>query len=1031
MSDQISRREFLRVGGALAAGTALAGAGCKPPMEATVPFHDMPENLAAGLGKARFYTTVLNGRPVLVRTREGRPLLVTPNPADPGGAIPTLREQAALMDLYDPDRAVGPLSVRRGQGAPVAAGWAAVGAEVVRRLKSGPGETVLLTEPDPGPSLRAAIAELAAATGLRHLGYAPIQADAVATAWIQAYGTASVPRPRLDRAGLILGFGAEFIDRPEHGLEADFAARRAPDRSDRPMSRFVQLEGRLTLTGANADQRLRVRDSQLAAVAAAVAHQLIVVHRHGPLAGDAGVVQALSPFEAAAVAGPAGLDPGVIPELARHLLAAGDRAIVLAGGSASDSASGVALETAVLLINHTLNRYGAPVFDEAVTLPLSHGGSAALASLAAEIRSGQVGTLLIAGPNPGYDAPPGLAFAAALERVDLVVSLNDRLDETARHADYLVPASQPFECWADASLPGGRFAVQQPVIRPLYETHGLLDVLVAWGAAAGAGGRLAVAAGRARAAGATTVAGLNPSGAYHYVRAWWAEHLLGQAVDSPAFEAVWNESLRVGFRQGESPPVPPRTLAATAVAALGTPASPPSELELQLHPGCALGDGRNANNGWLQELPDPVSRISWGNAVAIAPRRFDAMGLRNGDRVEIKTAAGVLVLPAYRHAGMHHDQLAVALGYGRTACGAIGGEVGGNAFILRSIAEDGRTLAAGLPVTLRRADGHEELALAQGSDVIDRDRRPLVPVTTLTAFERDPRAGTEQQAGGPSAWADHPYPGPRWGMAIDLSRCNGCGRCVLGCQAENNVPVVGREAIIAGREMSWLRIDRYYDAPARDGRWGAEVWDGPLEVVEEPVTLFEPMLCQHCENAPCETVCPFTATMHSEDGLNQQVYNRCVGTRYCANNCPFKVRRFNWYEYSWPKGSGLLARIVPQLKRHAELNSRGRMQMKNNPEVTVRSRGVMEKCSFCLQRVREARAEAIRAGRPKDRLPDGAVVPACMEACPTGAIVFGDLNNPESEVSALSRNPRAMKLLEALGVKPSISYLSKVRHDRA
>jgi molybdopterin-containing oxidoreductase family iron-sulfur binding subunit len=324
-----------------------------------------------------------------------------------------------------------------------------------------------------------------------------------------------------------------------------------------------------------------------------------------------------------------------------------------------------------------------------------------------------------------------------------------------------------------------------------------------------------------------------------------------------------------------------------------------------------------------------------------------------------------------------------------------------------------------------------ELALAQGSDVIDRDRRPLVPTTTLTAFERNPRAGTEQSPAGPSAWEAHEYARPRWVMAIDLSKCNGCGKCVIGCQAENNVPVVGRQAIIDGREMSWIRIDRYYDAPARAGRWGTEVWDGPLAVVEEPVTLFEPMLCQHCENAPCETVCPFVATLHSQDGLNQQVYNRCVGTRYCANNCPFKVRRFNWFEYSHPQGSRLFSLIVPRLKRHAELNTRGRMQMKNNPEVTVRSRGVMEKCSFCLQRIREARAEATRTGRPKDKLPDGAVVPACMEACPTGAIVFGDLNDPQSRVSALANNPRAMKLLEMTGVKPSISYLTKVRHDQA
>jgi molybdopterin-containing oxidoreductase family iron-sulfur binding subunit len=268
-------------------------------------------------------------------------------------------------------------------------------------------------------------------------------------------------------------------------------------------------------------------------------------------------------------------------------------------------------------------------------------------------------------------------------------------------------------------------------------------------------------------------------------------------------------------------------------------------------------------------------------------------------------------------------------------------------------------------------------------------------------------------------------------MAIDLSKCNGCGKCVIGCQAENNVPVVGRAIILNGRSMSWMRIDRYYDAPKKDGRWDAEVWDGPLEVVEEPQTLFEPMLCQHCGNAPCESVCPFVATMHSADGLNQQVYNRCVGTRYCSNNCPFKVRRFNFFEYSKTQESALMRWLVPRIERNAELNTRYPVQMKNNPEVTVRSRGVMEKCSFCVQRIRAATSAATRDGQTKDHFPDGAVVPACMEACPTGAITFGDINASGSRVAALAASPRAMRLLDALGVKPSISYLTKVRNDKA
>ena len=1031
-----SRREFLRVSGTMAAASALASAGCQPPQEATVPFHDMPESLVDGLGRARFFATVLDGSPVLVRTREGRPILVTPNPKDASGRGTSVRHHAALMDLYDPDRAQGPLSVRRGKGAVVASSWSAVGAEVVARLGAERDRVVLLTGPVTSPSLQAAVAEIAAQTGLRHVAYAPIESSAAARVSKAALGGGRLPRPRLDKADLVVGFGAEFLDRPADGLEADFAKRRAPEgRDGAGMSRFVQLEGRLTLTGANADRRLRVRDSQLAAVASALLHELVVARQVGPLAKDAAVAQSLAPFTVAAVAGLTGVKPDVLTALANELVAARGRAVVVAGGSASDSASGLALETAVLLLNLSLDAFAAGLLEDGAGAEPADGGAAALQSLVADMSAGRVQTLVVAGANPVYDAPGSLGFAEALAKVPFVVSMNDRLDETSRLADLLAPASHAFECWGDAALPRGVYAVQQPSIQPLYDTRGLVDVLVAWGAAAGATGALASAAAatapKPGAAPGTPVP--NPSPAWHYVRGQWAARL-GALPGTAAFEEKWNEVLRAGQWQGAAPAAPAapaaRVLAPGTAALLGGLPPPPTGLELQLYPHLATGDGRAANNGWLLELPDPVTRITWGGAVSIAPRRFDEMGLASGDLVEVDAGHGKVVAPAYRHAGMHHDQVALPLGLGRRACGVIGDGVGPDAYPLRKLEGD-RVIAAGLPVTLRRVGGNEALAFAQGSDVIDRDRRPLVPATTLTAFEADPKAGTEQPAGGPSAWPAHEFKKARWSMSIDLSKCNGCGKCVIACQAENNVPVVGRQGILDGREMSWMRIDRYYDAPKKEGRRGAEVWDGPLDVVEEPETLFEPMLCQHCENAPCETVCPFVATLRSEDGLNQQIYNRCVGTRYCANNCPFKVRRFNYWDYSVRQTSALFTWLQPRSVRQADLNTRGRMQMKNNPEVTVRSRGVMEKCSFCVQRVRDARARATREGRTRDRFADGEVVPACMESCPTGAIVFGDVNNPESRVRALASSPRAMRLLEALGVKPAISYLTKVRNDKA
>jgi len=1033
----LDRREFLRVSTAVAAAGALASAGCQVPQELTVPFHDMPESLVDGLGRARFFHTVLHGSPVLVRTREGRPILVTPSATDASGRGLSARHHAALMDLYDPDRARGPVSVRRGTGVTVASSWNAISTDVVARLKAAGPKAVLLTGPIDSPALGSAIAALVAQTGLRHVVWSPLSCDAANEAWQRAFGDPRVARPRIGQADLLLGLGAEFLDRTDEGFEREFAARRSPDQAGGArMSRFIQVEGRLTLTGANADRRVRVRDSHLAAIGAALAHELIVVRKLGPLAADAAVAEALAPYSIQAVSTATGVSADVLQSLAGELAAAAGKAIVVAGGSASAAASGTVLELVTALLNVTVGAFDAGLFDATSTMAPPVNGVAALASLTADMAAGQVQVLVIAGVNPVYDAPASIDFASAAGKVPFVLSLNDRLDETGSLADAVAPMSHPFECWSDAALPRGVFVVQQPVIQPLFDTRGPLDLFVEWAAALGDPAAAAVVTAATAVTAAPPPATAQPAEStslgWRYLRAQWAARLNVEAATA-AFDTAWHEVLRTGAWQGipiqaATPVFSPAALAMLATLPPATEAA--RGLELQLYPHLALGDGRAGNNGWLHELPDPITRITWGGALSIAPRRFDEMGLANGDLVEVDAGHGKLIVPAYRHAGMHHDQVALPLGLGRTACGAIGAGIGPNGFALR-LAAGSRVVSAGLPVTIRKVEGREALAVAQGSDVIDRASRPIVPTTTLTAYEQNAAAGTEQVKGGPSMWPLHEYGKTRWAMTIDLNKCNGCGKCVVGCQSENNIPVVGRQGMLDGREMSWMRIDRYYDAPKKDGGWDAEVWDGPLDVVEEPQTLFEPMLCQHCENAPCETVCPFVATMHSEEGVNQQIYNRCVGTRYCANNCPFKVRRFNYFEYSKPQESAFFRWLVPRIERNAEVNTREPMQLKNNPEVTVRSRGVMEKCSFCIQRINAARSDAAREGRPKDGLPDGAVVPACMEACPTGAISFGNVNDPASQVAAQASHPRAMKLLDALGVKPSVSYLTKVRNDKA
>ena len=890
-----SRREFLRVSGTMAAASALASAGCAPPQETTVPFHDMPESLVDGLGRARFFATVLDGSPVLVRTREGRPILVTPNPKDASGRGTSVRHHAALMDLYDPDRAQGPLSVRRGKGAVVASSWSAVGAEVVARLSAERDGAVLLTGPVTSPSLLAAIAEIAAHTGLRHVAYAPIESSAAARAWKAAFGDGRLPRPRLDRADLVVGFGAEFLDRPADGLEADFAKRRAPEAKDGAgMSRFVQLEGRLTLTGANADRRLRVRDSQLAAVASALLRELVMARQVGPLATDAALAQALAPFTVAAVAGLTGLGKDALTGLANELVAARGNAVVVAGGSASESASGLALETAVLLLNLSLDAFGAGLLEDGAGPDPADGGAAALQGLVADMNAGKVKALVVAGANPVYDAPASLGFAEALAKVPLVVSMNDRLDETSRLADLLAPASHPFECWSDAALPRGVFAVQQPSIRPLYDTRGLLDALVTWGAAAGVPGGLAAAAAatvpKPGAAPGTPVP--NPSPAWHYVRGQWAARL-GAEPGTAAFEEKWNEVLRAGQWQGPAPAAPaarvPAPGAAALLGGLPRPAVGPRAPALPA-PRHLRRAGREQRVAPRVPRPRHPHHVGRGRVDRPAAVRRDGPRERRPRRGRRRPREGRGPrLPSRRHAPRPGGAAARPRPQGL--------------WRHRRRRRAGRlppAQARGRPRPRRRPARHAAARRGERGPGLrpglrrDRPRPPAArPRHDAQRLREGPKAGTEQQKGGPSAWPEYEYKKAKWSMSIDLSRCNGCGKCVIACQAENNVPVVGRQGILDGREMSWMRIDRYYDAPKKEGRRGAEVWDGPLDVVEEPTTLFEPMLCQHCDNAPCETVCPFVATLHSEDGINQQIYNRCVGTRYCANNCPFKVRRFN------------------------------------------------------------------------------------------------------------------------------------------
>ncbi len=983
-----SRRDFLKLVGA---GAAFAAAGCaRRPVEKILPYIRMPEEAIPG--KSVWYASTCGECPascgVLVKTREGRPVKLEgmkEHPLNRGGLC--ARGQASLLNLYDPDRLKGPVAVDRATGAAKATTWGALDGRVAKELtnaRQGSGGVVLLTGTLTSPTTRALVADfLAAVPSATHVVYDAVSSDAIAKAQELSYGERMIPRYRLDRADLIVTLGADplgtFLSPPE--FARDFASRRRPESGS--MSKLVALEPTLTLTGTNADVRHRVRPEQLLGVALALAHELHVRNPRAPLSGNAAVAAALRDASSDAVERDAGLKAGTLAALADELWASRGRSLVLAGAQAAPASHAVALQVAVNLLNAALGNDGVTV-DRSTPSLQAQGSEEAVLALAERMRAGEIQVLLIHGVNPAYTLPAALGFGDLMKRVPFVVSFSDRVDETASRADFVAPDNHYLESWNDHEPRRGVRSLAQPAIAPLYDTRSFQDTLISWGRALGTGPLAAM------------------MGTWHdYLRAAWAKDVYPRSGAAASFDLFWEGALREGVLEpgrGPNGPGAPaaggsfRPAALSEMPGRSAPNSPAGTLSLVLYAPVALYDGRSANNAWLQELPDPVSKINWDNYVSIAPSRAKALGVSDyemrADVVTVDVGHAKFELPVHVQPGLHPDVIAIAVGYGRTAAGRIGNKVGQNGYALAQ-ATGGRVGMSGIPARITRTGRQTRLACVQGHQYTED--RPIIYETTFASFLKDPTSGNEAPTQEPSMWSRHTYAGNRWGMAIDLNACIGCEACMVACQAENNVPVVGKNVVLQGREMHWLRIDRYYSGDP-----------------EAPETVYQPMLCQHCENAPCETVCPVLATVHNAEGLNIQNYNRCVGTRYCSNNCPYKVRRFNWFEYSSVREKSL--RLVL------------------NPDVTVRTRGVMEKCTFCVQRIREGKEHAKALGLP---VKDGDIETACMQSCPTQAITFGNINDPQSRVTELMKRPRGYHVLADLNTLPQISYAVKVRNREA
>ncbi|HXG61718.1 MAG TPA: 4Fe-4S dicluster domain-containing protein [Planctomycetota bacterium] len=916
------RREFLAF---LGASFALAGtAGCgKPPSEPILPYVHPPEAFLPG--KPLFFATALtlHGRAlgVLVESHLGRPTKVEGNPDHPAslGATDAFA-QASLLSLYDPERSQAAL--RRGQIGTWSAFLEEAGAALEAQRARGGRGLRLLSEQTTSPTLAAEIEELRREfPEARWYAYEPAEDEAARQGLRLAFGQEVAPVYDFLRADVVVSLDADFLTGGAHPVRyaRDFMARR---HAPERFNRLYVLESTPTGTGAAADHRFPLRARDIAGFAAALAAQL------GPAEGDGDAAS------------------NEVRAIARDLRRRAGACVLLAGPSQPPE-----VHALVHLLNVRLGNRGRTVnYIEAPERPFDRGPEA-LGRLVEEMRAGRVEVLVLLGGNPVYNAPADLDFAEALRRVPFSVRLGVYEDETSAHCLWHLPEAHPLETWGDARAFDGTATIQQPLISPLTGGRSALEV---------------VAALRARPA---------PSG-YDRVRAAW------RARWGPdAFEERWRAALEKGVVPGTA--AAPRDVRPREDFVPGVAARSGSGLEVVFRPDPSVWDGRFAANAWLQELPKPISKLTWENPAVVGPATAWRFGLSSGDVVELRRGGRAVTGPVWVQPGHPEGTVTLHLGFGRRRAGRVGTGRGFSAYVLRT----SEAPWVGADLELRRTGARVAPATTQGHHLLHG--RPIVRRATLEEFRRNPDFAREAApAPGPEEslypeFQSEPY---AWGMAINLSACTGCNACVVACQAENNVPAVGPEEVRRSREMHWLRIDLYYEGSP-----------------ENPRMHFQPMLCQHCEKAPCEVVCPVAATSHSGEGLNEMTYNRCIGTRYCSNNCPYKVRRFNFFQYADTR--------TPVL------------QLLWNPDVTVRSRGVMEKCTYCVQRINRARIEARKEGR---RIRDGEVVTACQAACPTRAIVFGDAGDPETEVSRRKRSPLNYGVLAELNTRPRTTYLARL-----
>jgi MoCo/4Fe-4S cofactor protein with predicted Tat translocation signal len=968
----VDRRRFLHL---MAASLGLAGlAGCRREESYALPYTKPPDEVTPGL--PTFYATAMP-RPgsavaLLVESHEGRPTKVEGNPKHPDSrGTSDLIAQASVLDLYDPDRS---REVLLKGGTSSWAKYDEFAADHFSSLRTRKGEGLHVLSGDvasPALDLLRAHVHSVLPSARWHI-HEPIGCENPDAGALLAFGEPLTARYRLDRARVVVTLDADIL-----GLESaggrhagDFAATRQLGATGDTMGRLYAVESNYSITGGMADHRLRLPSSHVVEYALSLAHELARQVGAIPGTGKAIVADAL----AAARPRPSiTLDRRWVREVAADLGAHRGASLVVAGRRQPPLVHALAH-----VLNDALGNAGKTV-EYRRAVETSPTGS--LKELADAMGRGAVKTLVLLGVNPLYDTPADLGFADLLNKVETTIHLGTHVDETGRRALWHLPMAHYLESWGDARTGDGTLVPIQPLIEPLFGGRTALEVVA-------------------------RLSGFETTAPYEIVRRAFRKV---SGIADAAFEATWRRFLHDGLLDGSARPATKPTVKWDAVAK-AVAASKPSpslsadHLELVLDRDSKVDDGRHASNGWLQEVPDPITKLTWDNAALLSPATARALGVETGDLVRLELAGRSLEIAAVVQPGQTDWSVAVSLGYGRSAAGRVGSGVGFNAYSIRSA--DAPDIAPGLKVA--RTGRRYDLACTQHHSTMQG--RDIVRETTPAALHDPAAHPPDHESEGVDIQVRPPFVGQhQWGMVIDLNTCVGCNACTVACQSENNIPIVGKPQVIVGREMHWIRIDRYFSGDESD-----------------PGLVHQPLACMQCESAPCEVVCPVNATVHSDDGLNLMVYNRCIGTRYCENNCPYKARRFNYFNFNERPLNQLT--LGPLAKKGMPET----LKMQKNPDVSVRIRGVMEKCNYCTQRIDRAKIGAkVEAGLSgHTAIPDGTIVPACAQACPARAIIFGDLSDPDSRISRVKREhaSRDYALLGELNTRPRTTYLARVRN---